>query len=129
MNRNTNISVKKNGTHIANISYVGWSNTKFLMPNTRNKLIKDPRKIILIVSPKNFEIIEFSEAAKELLISSRKKPKKIFLTDLISIDKTSKDFEKLSKLNGQKSFKINSITIKNSRKKKQNLSLRAVAIK
>jgi len=129
MNRNTNISVKKNGTHIANISYVGWSNTKFSMPKTRNKLIKDPRKIILIVSPKNFEIIEFSEAAKELLISSRKKPKKIFLTDLISINKTSEDFEKLSKLNGQKSFKINSITIKNSRKKKQNLSLRAVAIK
>lgn len=99
------------------------------MPNTRNKLIKDPEKIKLIVNPKNFEIIEFSKAAREFFISSKKKPKKIFLTNLISFENNNKGFEQLSKLANKKSKEINSVTIKNSRKKTQNLSLRVVAIK
>ena len=45
------------------------------MPEIINKLIKDPKKIKLIVDPNNLEIIEFSEAASKLFILSDKKVK------------------------------------------------------
>jgi PAS domain S-box-containing protein len=99
------------------------------MPEASKKLIKDPKKIKLTITPKNLEVIDFSEAASKFFISLRKKGRRIFLPDLISFENSSKGFEKLSKLKNQKSLKINSITIKNSRKKTKNLSLRTVSIK
>ena len=99
------------------------------MHKINKKLIQEPEKIQLVVDPKNLEIIEFSEAAGKLFISSGKKGKRILLSELISFKNDNAEFEKLSKLNKQKSLKINSLNLRKSSKKLQSLSLIAVPIK
>jgi len=99
------------------------------MPKPNNKLFKDSKKIKLIVNPKNLEVSEISKAASELFTSSRRKAKRIFLTDLISFNKTNKELEKLSKLDNKKSLKIKSIDVRQNRKGIKSVSLKAVSIK
>lgn len=99
------------------------------MPDTTNKLIKDSKKIKLIVDPKNLEVIEFSKAASKLFILSSRKVKRIFLTDLISFNKISKELNKLSKPDSKKLLNISPVIFKQNPKKASGLSLKAIYIK
>jgi PAS domain S-box-containing protein len=98
------------------------------MPKTNKKLIKEPGKIQLIVNPKNWEVIEFSDSASRFFISSEKKGKRIFLPDLISFQNNIYSFEKLFNLEKNKLLKVNSLALGNNRKKIQNLSLKVIPI-
>lgn len=99
------------------------------MPKPSKKLFRDSKKIKLIVNPKNLEVSEISKVASELFISSRRKAKRIFLTDLISFNNSNKELEKLSKLDNNDSLKIKSIDVRQNRKGIKSLSLKAVPIK
>jgi PAS domain S-box-containing protein len=98
------------------------------MPKTNKKLIKEQGKIQLIVNPKNWEVIEFSESASRFFISSGRKGKRIFLPDLISFKNNIYSFEKLFNLEKNKLLKVNFLSLRNNRKKIQNLSLKVIPI-
>ena len=99
------------------------------MPEENKKIIKDSKKIKLIVNPKNLEIIEFSESARRLFLAAGKSKKKIFLSDLIPLEKSSNGLRNLLKLKDQKSVKINSLSFKKNSNNTGKLSLKAESIK
>ena len=99
------------------------------MSEENKKIIKDSKKITLIVNPKNLEIIEFSKSARRLFLAAGKSKKKIFLSDLIPLEKSSNGLRNLLKLKDQKSVKINSLSFKKNSNNTGKLSLKAESIK
>jgi len=99
------------------------------MPSTGSKLIKETKKIELIVNPKNWKVIEFSKAAHAIFYPSKKIKKNVTLSGLIQIDQIERKLRELTKGGKKKSLKIKSIKSKINLNRKIIFSLNATLFK
>jgi len=94
------------------------------MPDTITKSIKVSKKIKIIVKPGNLQVIDFTKSAKKLFTPSKKKKKKILLTDLVASKITNKDFSKLFNTSSLEEIKVEPVGVKSNSKNQKKYSVK-----
>ena len=76
----------------------------FLTKANKNSVVKDSKKIALLVNQKDLKIIEFSSKAREVFDLNRLKKKNLFLKDIIQSKKLLDQIKRISDSSTKKKF-------------------------